>query len=555
MIGADCNEGSLKNSYRERQSNSWRGDCTYEMSDVQERNPAKSSTEFNGSCSSRSSKVKFEALRSYTFDLVDGPILNMRRWIRSSHLAESERSGETPAARNSTSATTPSRLPTPKRFSSNLPRETTAGTVAMEDEGDVDSTRNRCHQTAFGTREVSIGQASFDEDDLVNRDMMMRYMNRMKNGLCVIKLTFGPTWMHIWRLNDYGFALNARMNIEPIIQAHVETVVATNSASTVVHQRGHAVHDPTTANIPLWQFRDNMLRRNESVLGDAGGQHRRPSGHAESKVSNRQRSVSDAHTYREHPVVLSSGNAVIHDDQVSRRSPLLETRQNGHRHRSQTMPSEFQFSDSTVLAQADSPQTVMSPLPHTTLFHSPKQTTADALPGAKAPSGIERDKLPEAGTSLLEHILQQEVEDGYGVSLVVATELSILLWMMMDAGNGWTSMALTLLASDAEACNLVQEEIELLELEFGSKALFTPSILGKMTFLDALLYEAIRLCPAFLGGMKKTSATVDLPDVGVQVPKNSNVFFCQPTDGKFNIRAALGKKPERLGEQYPCLEL
>ena len=79
--------------------------------------------------------------------------------------------------------------------------------------------------------------------------------------------------------------------------------------------------------------------------------------------------------------------------------------------------------------------------------------------------------------------------------------------------------------------------------------------MSRMKYLDALLYEAIRLCPENLGGMKKTTQTVELPDAGVQIPKDTNIFFCQPTDMVFDIHKALGKKPENLGRQYPSVEL
>jgi len=125
----------------------------------------------------------------------------------------------------------------------------------------------------------------------------------------------------------------------------------------------------------------------------------------------------------------------------------------------------------------------------------------------------------------------------------------------MDVGNAWTAMALNLLASNREAGDLVQEELDSLDAEFGRDELFSPSVLKRMKYVDALLYEAIRLCPAFLGGLKKTTTTIEFEDLGVQLPKNTHIFFCQPTNVKFDIKNALGKKPEQLGDNYPCEEL
>ena len=116
-------------------------------------------------------------------------------------------------------------------------------------------------------------------------------------------------------------------------------------------------------------------------------------------------------------------------------------------------------------------------------------------------------------------------------------------------------MALSLLSTDREACLLVQEELDVLELAHGRSEMYAAPVLKRMKYMDALIYESIRLCPANLGGMKKTTETVELPDAGVQIPKGTNVFFCSPTDLKFDIRGALGKKPEFLGRQYPCEEL
>jgi hypothetical protein len=59
------------------------------------------------------------------------------------------------------------------------------------------------------------------------------------------------------------------------------------------------------------------------------------------------------------------------------------------------------------------------------------------------------------GISLLERLLRQQDENRNGVSQVVATEVCIPLWMMLDVGNAWTMMALHLLSEDQEACDLV----------------------------------------------------------------------------------------------------
>ena len=150
--------------------------------------------------------------------------------------------------------------------------------------------------------------------------------------------------------------------------------------------------------------------------------------------------------------------------------------------------------------------------------------------------------------------MRQKGPEEKGITETTMTELLINIWMILEVGNAWTAMALHLLSYDRDACGLVQLEIDELEAEFGSD-LYSPEALKCMKYLDALIYESIRLTPPFLGGLKQTTETVELHDAGVQVPKGSHVFFCQPSVTSFDIHSAVGKRPENLGKRYPCLEL
>lgn len=172
---------------------------------------------------------------------------------------------------------------------------------------------------------------------------------------------------------------------------------------------------------------------------------------------------------------------------------------------------------------------------------------------SSADEKVPKSKKPKA--SILDQILSQHDMSGAGLSNAVASELSILLYMIMDAGNAWTAMALNLLSLDHNALAQVQDEIDYLEGLHGKDKLFTPRVLGKMTTVDALLWEAIRLCPPFCGGMKVTTETVVLEEDGVQIPKNANVIFCQPTDRPFDLSEAMGKKPQDLTLLYPCINM
>ena len=141
-------------------------------------------------------KVKFEALRSYTFDLVDGPILGLNLWNDEGRKAKAK------TARN--------------------------------------------------------------EKVLPSREKMLLYMERMKYGLDVIKVTFGPEWMYVWLMNEYGRALHARMHMEQILK---QQVVIKAGRGTVVHMPGRSYVEPSTQPIPLLAFGNNLLRGSEDIFG------------------------------------------------------------------------------------------------------------------------------------------------------------------------------------------------------------------------------------------------------------------------------------------------
>jgi Cytochrome P450 len=158
-------------------------------------------------------------------------------------------------------------------------------------------------------------------------------------------------------------------------------------------------------------------------------------------------------------------------------------------------------------------------------------------------------------SSILDQMLSQHDINGAGISKAVATELSILLYMILDAGNAWTSMALNLLALDESALKQVEGELNHLTVLHGKDGLFTSQVMGQMRYLDALIWESIRLCPPFLGGMKVLSETIEFPDDGVQIPKNANVIFCHPTERNFDLSEAWGKMPQKLAFSHPCPEM
>ena len=77
---------------------------------------------------------------------------------------------------------------------------------------------------------------------------MLLWMERLKYGLCDIKMTFGRQWMQLWRLNWYGRAVNARHHLERIVGDHVN---ARDKLVPVIHEQGHSVRDPFATAMPL----------------------------------------------------------------------------------------------------------------------------------------------------------------------------------------------------------------------------------------------------------------------------------------------------------------
>ena len=154
---------------------------------------------------------------------------------------------------------------------------------------------------------------------------------------------------------------------------------------------------------------------------------------------------------------------------------------------------------------------------------------------------------------MLDQILREADPEGRGISRVATTEITLLIWMMMDAGQAWTSMALHLLSKHEDACDQVQAEIDHLAHKYSYR-LFTPFVLGKMEKLDNLIYEAIRFCPAFMGGVKMTNATVEFDEV--QVPKNTTVLLSSLVDEEsFTINYDPPKQPHEMGILYPSVDL
>lgn len=424
-------------------------------------------------------KIRWEALRSYTFDLIDGPVLGMNKWRK--------------------------------------PSEQTVGEPTSSEAGNNDD-------------------AAEDEEDLPTRERMILWMERIKHGVDVIKLTFGPEWMHVWRANEYGRALNARMHVHDVMHQHVKDMT---QRVPVHHRPGHAYHDPSTQPIPLLTLRGNYQRDREGIFGT-------PSLVQSSIAVSRPRANS------------APSAAMCIDDRAT--ETIVADQVLGAKEAKATSDLVAPFATEQDLARPkyeSSPALRNRKAPDSPIESPSARSFRHQLERPPAPRSVEQNKKLNrfAQISIFERLMRQQDQSGNGISRAVLSELAVMLWMMMDVANAWTSMALVLLATDTHACQLVHEELDDLILDYGRDDLFQPSVLGKMRYLDALLYEAIRLSPSFLAGLKKTTETIELKEMGLQLPKNTHIFFCEPTASVFNISKAYGRKPEELGKQYPCVEL
>jgi len=547
----------------------------------------------------RSVKVKWEALRSYTLDIVEGPAFLNRRLYDSSD-----------------------------------------GNLALDDLGiNTDVKRGKKRENP-------------------SRDLMLLWMERLRLGLDTIKVTFGPTWIGVWLLNEYGRALNARVCLVRVLSKHVAQKAA---KSDVSHKRGHFLHDPATQPFPLWAFGRNLMYRQESIYGDKWL--------SSSLSPARERASSDSHLKYENYDEYESEDERT-ETPGGTQAMIMETYVTPFSTEQDLARPKYAGSGSLMSPSPHSAQHVLSlpkkyllfsqalTLPLEEPSESPSRRTmwnelhlannAKALPGKPRPCSIRRDisapvhripgvcpqpchhaenrTLPQPSTSppnrfhddaleresvqaymqkvtgspvttpkrkssktvsisvprdsprstdiphrssarrisalpshdreklsLLDRLLLQKGPDSKGISQTVLTDLCINLWMMLDVGNAWTSMALQLLCSDKAACKTIQDELDLLSIQHNGMDVFSPKALRKAKYMDALIYEAIRLTPPFLGGLKKTKKTVDFDRV--QVPKGSHVFFCQSSEGKFSLENALGKRPVDFAKGYPCVEL
>jgi hypothetical protein len=138
-------------------------------------------------------KLKWDAMRSYTLDLIEGPVLGMNMWKATS--AQSD--GESATEKHKKESSDPSK----------------------KDEGVPDRAR------------------------------LMLWMDRLKLSLCVIKIPMGPEWLYMWTMTEYGRATIARKHLLEAISKHVAE--RSELISHVHRGTGHIVQDVSIMSFPL----------------------------------------------------------------------------------------------------------------------------------------------------------------------------------------------------------------------------------------------------------------------------------------------------------------
>lgn len=132
-------------------------------------------------------KIKFDDLRLYTLDLIGGPVLGLKMCLQRKERANTE-------------------------------------------------------ESTIQRPEIGNDQTS------VQREKLLLWMDRLKRALCVIKLSMGREWMHIWLFSEYGRAINGRMHLEEALADHVAKRA---EKAPMNHASGKLYHDPLVMPIPI----------------------------------------------------------------------------------------------------------------------------------------------------------------------------------------------------------------------------------------------------------------------------------------------------------------
>ena len=217
-----------------------------------------------------SHKISFDALRSYTCDLVDGPILRMNKWQCGVDRFDRENNeslnkdaetddGEGLFREDNDDDDNDNDHHNKENNRSNHNQFQDDGTNEIEQPSKPNSKRrmmaipnrrrrsNRKKKPSTGNNRDNANKTR-NEKEYPSKSTMMLWMERLKRAMCVVKMTFGAEWMYVWILNEYGRALNARMYLHKHIMEHVSKRA---ELAPVKRHMGHTHHEPVATPFPI----------------------------------------------------------------------------------------------------------------------------------------------------------------------------------------------------------------------------------------------------------------------------------------------------------------
>ncbi len=378
-------------------------------------------------------------------------------------------------------------------------------------EDEIEDSRSNTESNSSLKKDEKAASVQNNEDP--PRKIFLKWIQRLQKGLLGFKFTAGGSMMQIWRLNEYGRAINARDHLlNDILLKHVSN--ERSEQTETKHDRGQITKEPLVTAMPLVTLacEASKCRSDDSKWG---------------------RSNSD-------PSISPQISLEITENKTMFFPPLHD----------QKFPRNRSF-----LVDKNRPTNDFG-LPHKVLHHrSYSGPNIFYRCNDRPVTAVERISASSCSSSLLEEILKETDENGIGLKEATIAEVSMHLWSLLDASSSWTAAVLYFFQNDQDAFRTIRKELDQLFDLYGWRAIFSPTALTEMHYLDAIIYEAIRLCPQFCGGLWQSTKTVEFKKDGLQIPAGTHVLFSDASLESFNLESAWGKLPQNLGETYPNEDL
>ncbi len=159
--------------------------------------------------------IGIHSLRSFTLDLVDGPVLGLRLWKKKDEsiaLNRSERDRQVSA----------------------------------------DILKDSLHGVSIDRESLELDEEIENDEVPPNRKLALLWATRFQAGILGFKFSLGGSWMQLWRLNEYGRALNARQHlVDGILMRHVSKKCSKDSDLVKHRKQSVFIQDPLTTPVPI----------------------------------------------------------------------------------------------------------------------------------------------------------------------------------------------------------------------------------------------------------------------------------------------------------------